>query len=717
MVLALLAAAAAVGLIWLAPLESAARRRAWRYFGLGLVLFAIAGVWFRVVYSHRDVVPVPNPTDALFLAGYASVVLAVILLFRRPGDEAPRSAVLDGLLLGLAATTTAEAAILHPMAWSAGDVDQVTRATALLYPVFSLSLLGTVLARGGLDVLRSPRLQALATGAALFAMADLAYVRRVAEEDLSPGAWYHSLYLLATLAFAAAGWLRAPAPRQRLVEGVRMVVLPGGVAAVAAGVLVWDHYQPRSDLAVILATLTLGTVALRAGTTVHYLRQLLDMRRLALTDDLTGLPNRRWFIGRLADTVTQTPPEGFTVLLFGIDRFKDLNDTLGHAVGDQVLRDGAARLASVLGPGDLVARIGGDEFAVLSAGGDDSADRLVAAVRSAFAAPFPLADLDLPVDMSIGGVSWPGGGETAETLLRRADVALADAKRSRQGFARYQPARDPYSRERLALAVEMRPAIGAGALTVVYQPILDVRSWTISGAEALVRWDHPTFGRMQPDEFLSIAQQTGSMRAITGFVLDTALQQCKQWRDQAVDLAIAVNLAPSSLLDARLPAAVDAALCRAGVPPTSLVLEIVEDGLLEDPTGALAILRSLHDMGVRLAIDDYGTGYASLGYLKDLPVQSLKIDRSFVAGLGDREPPESAARNAAIVGSTIVLAHELGLSVVAEGVEDARTLLRLERKGVDAVQGFFVSEPLPGGDIPTVSASWTAERRGRSAVP
>ncbi|HET7486695.1 MAG TPA: bifunctional diguanylate cyclase/phosphodiesterase [Acidimicrobiales bacterium] len=714
---ALVAAGLVVALLlWLAPHAGPRRRAGWQLIVGSALLVSLTDVWFRLAFSGRDPA-VPSPADALFVAGYACLLGGVVLLFHQPQPDEPRSAVLDGVLLGLAAAALAEGTFLGRLVGDPGGGLAVA-AVSRSYLVLDLCLAGTVVALARTDLWHERRWRLLALATTVLIAADLGYLRRVGSGDLVGEAWYHPLYVVVGLALAAAVWTPPPAPRHRPVETARMVFLPGGVAAVAAVVLVFDHVDARTDLAVALATIALLVVGVRAGLTVHYLHQLADARRLALTDDLTGLPNRRWFLDQLDQAVKASPPAPFALLLVGLDRFKDLNDTLGHRVGDQVLQDAAARITGVLHGADRLARLGGDEFAAIVAGDERAADSAAAAVTAAFAEPLAAGDLALPVDVSVGGTHCSDGSAGVETLLRRADVALHEAKRADDHRAMYRREQDRFSVERLSLGAELRAAIRDGGLTVVYQPIVDLRTGRPRRAEALVRWEHPRHGLLLPGAFLDVAQQTGSMRALTAVVLDAALEQAGQWRGGGLDLAVCVNLPPSALLDAGLPAAVGAALERSGLPAAALGLELTENGLLEDPDTALGILRSLRDLGVRLAVDDYGTGYASLSYLRDLPVHSLKIDRSFLAGIAD-EGTAATARNGALVRSTIGLAHELGFDVVAEGVEDARTLERLRQFGVDSVQGYLVGRPASGAAVAEVwggrGGRDRVSRRGRAS--
>ena len=420
-----------------------------------------------------------------------------------------------------------------------------------------------------------------------------------------------------------------------------------------------------------------------------------DLEHQALHDPLTGLPNRVLLHDRLQQLVLAAERNGThgALLILDLDRFKDLNDTLGHEAGDVVLQEVSEMLASALRASDTVARMGGDEFAVLLPGADEAgagqvASKLLARIRH----PFVMDGL--PVEGTAGLVVFPQHGTEAATLLRRAEIALYTAKRSGVQLRVYAPEDDCHSPERLTQAADLRRAIERGDLLVQYQPKVDCSTGQPIGVEALVRWQH---GRrlVPPDEFIPLAEQNGLIGALTQVVLDRSMRQCVAWRELGMDLSVAVNLSARELHDPSLPSTVSALLQASGLAPGHLILEITESSLLVEPERALAALHQLRAMGVELAIDDFGTGYSSLTYLKRLPVGQLKIDRSFIRHItGD--PTDRA-----IVRSTIDLAHSLGLEVVAEGVEDGDSLALLGQLACDQIQGYYYSRPLAAPEITT----------------
>jgi len=416
-----------------------------------------------------------------------------------------------------------------------------------------------------------------------------------------------------------------------------------------------------------------------------------EMLRLAYEDALTGLPNRARLMTRIEQALGTARATGgrLAVLLLDLDRFKGVNDTLGHVAGDSVLRQVADRLRTALRDGDTVARLGGDEFAIVLPGADREGARAVArAVATTLRAPIEFEGQPIDVSASIGVALFPEDGNDAGTLMRRADIVMYVAKRSSGGYAFYDPRYEVAQREHLSLLGELRNAVERSELRAYYQPKIDLAKRTVIGAEALVRWSHPTRGIVAPSEFMPYAEQTGFVRVITRWMLAVTLRQCGKWAADGTPLQVAVNISARDLLGRELPNVVGDLLHIHQVPPELVCLEITESSFMEDPEHALQTLQELHALGVRLAIDDFGTGFSSLSYLKRLPVDELKIDRSFVMGMvADND-------DRMIVSSTIELAHNLGLKVTAEGIETEAALAQLRELGCDLGQGYLFSGPL-----------------------
>jgi diguanylate cyclase (GGDEF)-like protein len=382
-------------------------------------------------------------------------------------------------------------------------------------------------------------------------------------------------------------------------------------------------------------------------------------------------------------------------MIMDLDHFKEINDTLGHHVGDQLLKEIGPRLSGVLRDGDVMARLGGDEFGIVLPDVQDAstAVRIADRLREVLERPLPVEGLALDVSGSIGIAMYPEDSMEVETLLRRADVAMYAAKEAGGGYELYTPELDRHSPARLTLVSGVRPGLERGEFVLHYQPKLRVADERTTGVEALVRWNHPDRGLVGPDQFIPLLERTVLLRPLTHYVLDRALQQWQRWSRRGLELDVAVNLSPRSLLDLQLPDQVAEFLGRWGVPPAALTLELTESFLMAESGRSVGVLSALADVGVKLSIDDFGTGYSSLSHLKRLPICEIKVDRSFVMNM-TRDP-----NDAMIVRATVDLARNLGLQVVAEGVEDQETVERLAEMGCDLMQGFRFSRPLAAPDL------------------
>ncbi len=415
-------------------------------------------------------------------------------------------------------------------------------------------------------------------------------------------------------------------------------------------------------------------------------------------DALTGLPNRESFYERGAQALLcEERGESMTsVLVIDLDRFKEVNDTLGHRFGDQILCQIGPRISPLLRRTDMLARLGGDEFAILLAdsGGPAAAHQIARRLISCLREPFTVDTLRFTMDATCGHATSPQDGTDVDALLQHADVAMYVGKAAHSGVVAYEPTLDVNCPARLAILNELPTAIRDGELVLQYQPKKDIRTGRVVGAEALVRWRHPTRGLIAPDDFVPAAEHSGLITPLTTWVIDAALTQCRRWNDEPLHayggagLSVAVNISARNLLDDNFPVEVHEALDRHGVSAALLILEVTETAIMADPPRAHAIVQHLHDLGVRLSIDDFGTGYSSLSYLKLLPVDELKIDKSFVRHMNDEH------NDLTIVRSVIDLAHNLGLGTVAEGIEDKLTLERLAELGCDIAQGYYVARPM-----------------------
>lgn len=425
-------------------------------------------------------------------------------------------------------------------------------------------------------------------------------------------------------------------------------------------------------------------------------KQAAALEHQALHDALTGLPNRRLLHDRLSHALQSARKQDgiLALIVMDLDRFKDINDTLGHHIGDLLLQQVCARLIRLVRPSDTVARLGGDEFALLLPGADEVYARHVSQkVMLALNKLFEIGNHQLYVGGSLGIALYPQHGDDVPALIQHADVAMYQAKRSNSGCSVYDVQQDRHSVQRLELEKDLREAIENDTLELHYQPKVDLRSGAMIGVEALLRWTHPQHGPVPPNELIPMSEETGLIKPLTMWVLNAALYQCSEWRRAGMELNVAVNLSVWNLQDPSLVDSIRAALATWGVPAASMGLEITESGMMADPERALVTLNALDAMGIELAVDDYGTGFSSLAYLHRLPVDSLKIDKSFVMDM------VANADNSTIVRSTIDLAHGLGVKVVAEGVETEQAYQQLRDMGCDTAQGYYIGRPKPAAAI------------------
>jgi diguanylate cyclase (GGDEF)-like protein len=492
--------------------------------------------------------------------------------------------------------------------------------------------------------------------------------------------------------------------------------------SIACGqLLVWfgmaPSFLPRTDAEAIGAIgAFVLVIVIRMGGATGAEKEWDEARlaQLALHDMLTGLPNRACFYERTDEVLRQLPSATTAVLLFDLDRFKEINDTLGHQCGDRVLVDVGPRVREVLRARDLVARLGGDEFCVLlpDVGGPEDAFRVAERIVAVLEDPFEVDAVELAIGASCGIAVAPENGTDADQLLQRADMAMYAAKESSSKVAVYRDELNVNTPAHLALLGDLRTALDRDEFVLHFQPTACMRTHEVCGAEALIRWRHPRLGLLPPDRFVGDAERSGLIEPMTVWVIDAALRQCRAWLESSSDeetepLSMAVNLSTRSLLDTAFPATVAEALERWQVPGRLLELEITETVMMADPKRARRVLGELADMGVVLAIDDFGTGYSSLAYLRELPVAELKIDRSFVVDMGADQD------DAVIVRSVIDLARNLGLCTVAEGVEDERTWSVLAELGCDKAQGYVLAPPMTAPEF----TRWHARRSVGSTVP
>ncbi|GGF92398.1 hypothetical protein GCM10007304_02820 [Rhodococcoides trifolii] len=467
---------------------------------------------------------------------------------------------------------------------------------------------------------------------------------------------------------------------------------------------VWGWVVVLSSAVLTLLASTRAYVILRDLR--RYARKVHDSAR---TDLLTGLANRLSLTEWVEELLDVHDHEGVALLVVDLDRFSHINETFGYGTGDRVLTEVGARIGSTLGPNGLVGRLGGDEFVVVLApeARHDTAVSTARAIRRAVGKELRVGDIELGIEVTVGiALSSSVLRPSAEVLFQRAHLAMTEAERRQPRLAVYNRSMDIDRHRQLRLMSEIPKAIAEQELRLFYQPLLDLRTGRVTGVETLLRWQHPVDGLLCPGDFLPSAEQTGMLPAITSFVLREAFSQCRRWRDDGRDLSVAVNLSVRNLVDSTLSEQVRVELSRAGIPGSAVAFEVTESDAMTDPTKSIETLLSLRELGSSISVDDYGTGHSSLAYLSSLPVQQLKIDRSFVTTM------TTDPANAAIVRSTVDLARGLGVSVLAEGVEDEATLVALRGLGCDAAQGFHIAEPMPAAAV----LSTVSSIEGRSGV-
>jgi diguanylate cyclase (GGDEF)-like protein len=468
---------------------------------------------------------------------------------------------------------------------------------------------------------------------------------------------------------------------------------------VAVGLLVARPEGTTGYAVALPAVITLIATAARLTIALRESRAAAEAFRLAITDDLTGLPNRRAVFRELDQRIPESRP--LALLLLDLDGFKEVNDTLGHSAGDTLLELVALRVRESLPSNLMFARVGGDEFAVVF----DTEDPIVLleqaqAIRQTLLARARIDGLDLAMDASMGITMREEGDTEAADLLRRADVAMYESKSTRTGAQLYNVERDEFSRQRLQMGEELRRAMAKGHIKAWYQPKVDSVTQHLIGVEALVRWEHPERGMVLPILFLPVARRAGLMQQMSEIVVRQAIEDADRWRRAGLDLNVAINIAPPELLSGRLMPFIYNQLAKTAVPRDNITIEVTEETFLADPDRARELLIDIRRHGVRTSIDDYGTGFSSLAYLRDLPLSELKMDRSFVASV------HSDPRSRLIVESTIKMAHALDVKVVAEGVESDEVAREITSLGVDILQGYFIAPPMRSADIEDWAQDW-----------
>ncbi|WP_225754439.1 bifunctional diguanylate cyclase/phosphodiesterase [Actinotalea sp. Marseille-Q4924] len=674
------------------------RRLSLLLLGGGVALWSAGSAWVSVGRT-LSAVTFPAPGEILCVLAY--LALAAFLQVDAPRRVATSAVAWTeaGIVCG-AAVCLAGFAVLAPLSGT-GVRGGLALLLAVLFPLINLVLSTMVIAQMVLRQRdRSVRTLMLALGFLGIAVADSSLIGSLSTETYTASVALQALWGASFAALVAAG-CRAPGVpdgRPDARESTPVLVTASGLALV---VLVLDPWTAVGWVVRVVALLTLLAAGVRMTLALREARGAAEAMRLSLTDELTGLPNRRSLLAATDRALEAGGAVG--VLLLDLDGFKDVNDSLGHAAGDEVLLTLAQRLRRLLPPSVLVARLGGDEFAVLAPGADailllETAQRL----RQALAAPVRVDTMDLAIDASVGIALHATGPTAANELLRRADIAMYEAKQSRVGALLFDPSLDGLAGDRLRRGEELRYALTHDQLVLQYQPQVDARTRQVVAFEALVRWQHPQEGLLGPAAFLPDVRRVGLMTALTEKVLLTAVADLRRWLDAGLDLRVAVNWAPEEVVAGALVPTLVAALTSAGVPAERLTVEVTEDSFLAEPDRARQVLLQLRSHGVQVSIDDYGSGFSSLAYLRDLPVQELKMDRSFVARVDQDD------RSRLIVQTTTQMARAMNLRMVAEGVEDAAVAAALLPLGVDILQGYHIARPMPADEVGAWVARWRA---------
>ncbi len=675
-------------------------RWAWASFAGGLTFFTAGSVLYAAVVQHLNPVPYPSIADFSFLADYPLALLGLGLLVRETVPNISKTIWVDGLIAAMGVAALEATVVLGPIIQTnAGNLSTV--ATNIAYPTGDLVLISLVVGVFAVRGWRPGRLWwTLGIGLGVFAAGDSIYLLRVTTATYVIGTPLDTLWAIAAFMIALSAWqgLRPKDKNATVIQAPNFVPVLFLLSSVA--IIVYATGHKVLPAGVLLATITLVIAIGRSAYAFRELRALADSKREARTDDLTGLPNRRLFFERLAVLLEPSNAAArIAVLMIDLDRFKEINDSLGHHVGDDVLRQLGPRLTAAVGNTGTVARLGGDEFGLILSPLLDPVDATTAAgrVREALRPPFQLEGMSLRVDASIGIALAPDHGTTPGGLLQKADIAMFAAKRAHAPWQLYSSEHDQDARERLQLMEDLRDALRRHEIVLHYQPILDLATGTVTGAEALARWQHPSRGLLAPAVFLGLIADAGLMGPFTMDVLDQALAQQARWSERGYALAVSVNISAVSLRDEDLPEKIGALIAARGVAPACVTLEITEDCFIAEPEQALLVLDRLRALGVDLSIDDFGTGFSSLTYIRRLPVSELKLDRTFLTGA----PRDKRA--VAVIRSTVDLAHSLGLRIVAEGIEYLDALALVDDLGCDAAQGYLMGRPVPSPDFDLAS--------------
>ena len=683
-----------------------ADRSSWGWIASSLCVYVLGDATWNLLAQPDGA----SAADALYLTYYPMMYVGIFLLVRTRSRERALAPWLDGVTAGLAIMSLVAAFFLGPIIKAATELDSLGVIVNLAYPIADLVLMAIIVACLGPLGWR-PDAVLLTTGAALllFATTDTIYLFQTAKGSYHAGSFVDLGWSSACTLLAIASWVRPKKRTAVVVDPGRVAVVPLVAVAVASAVMIAGRTRSIPAAAVVVAAAALFCAVARMVFAHRDLRVLAKTRHEARTDDLTQLLNRRAFT-ELLDAQTKSA-HCTGLILLDLDGFKDINDSLGHRAGDDLLRIIGARLSKAVNRG-YVARLGGDEFALLLPNASlAETGALATEVHRVLVEPTSVDDLEIRIDASVGIAMFPQHGRDASSLLRCVDVAMYEAKRKRTATQVYDTDTDPNGRGAMRLLAELHGAFGRDELVMHYQPKVSLIDRRVYGFEALVRWQHPTCGLLMPDDFLPVVERANLMTKLSRVALRKALADARQWPTLfGSDLSISVNIAPGDLLDENFPAAVVSALNQAGVAARRLILEITEGTLINDPQRAQRAIGRLRSFGIRVSLDDFGIGFSSLSHLASLTIDELKLDRSLVANV------VSEYRSRAIVEATAGLARALGVDLVVEGIDNVATRDVLADLQCEVAQGYLFGRPMPASAIGAWFAQNSAQRDGAGSA-